>query len=142
MTNKKNIDNPKYRVKRKAPQNEPRVAKKLKLDEKQKEEIIIRQKQTRITMLWHVSHCRSKNCIAKKKCNRAKELWEHISKCKDNNCNFKHCLSSRYILGHYHHCRDKKCKICPPVRKAIEKKEKEIAETTASEALMLLQSLS
>jgi len=140
MTNKKNINNPKFRVKRKVPQNEPRVAKKPKLDEKQKEEKIILQKQSRIILLWHASHCNNKKCVLH--CNRAKELWEHISKCKDNNCNFKHCLSSRYILGHYHHCKDKKCKICPPVRKAIEKKEKEIAETTASKALILLQSLS
>jgi len=129
------------KAKRKAPQNEPRVAKKPKLDEKQKE-LRTQQQQFRIILLWHVAHCRNKNCVAIKKCNRVKELWKHISECKDNNCNFKHCLSSRWILGHYHHCKDRKCKICPPVRKAIENKEKEIAETTASEALMLLQSLS
>ena len=128
-----------FKAKRKAPQKEPRVAKKPKLNEK---ELRIQQQQFRIILLWHSSHCSNKNCVAIKKCNRVKELWEHISECKDNNCNFKHCLSSRWILGHYHHCKDKKCKICPPVRKAIEKKEKEIAETTASEALMLLQGLS
>ena len=157
LGSKKNINKTKFWLKRKAPQNVEVVQRPqrvyngvgylVKLNEKQTKELVIKQ-QKRIIILWNASrsinpYCRI--CVSTKFCNHAKELWKHITECKNKNCKFKHCASSRYILAHFHQCKDKKCKVCPPVRKEIKKikkKEKEIAETTASEALMLLQSLS
>lgn len=113
MSKQYNISNPKFRVKRKTPQNKTRVKKKLKFSKE-----IIQKQQERLILLRHASQCKDKNCKIKV-CPKAKSLWKHIIKCEDNNCNFKLCLSSRYVLTHYHRCKDKKCKVCVPVRKKI-----------------------
>ena len=106
-------------LKRKALSNETNCVKKPKVRKiLTKKELIIKQKQERIILLWIASHCDKKYC-SNKNCNYMKELWKHIPNCKDNNCKVKHCKSSRYILAHYHRCKDKKCEVCAPVRKKI-----------------------
>ena len=109
----------KTKFKRKAISNKTHDVKKPKVRKiLTKKELIIKQKQERIILLWIASHCDKENC-SNKNCNYMKKLWKHIPNCKDDNCKVKHCLSSRYILRHYHRCKDKKCKVCVPVRKKI-----------------------
>lgn len=93
-------------------------------------EVVLRQKQERILLLWHASKCDAgtkKNpgpCKSTRHCSFMKTLWQHIQKCKDPQCETQHCVSSRYILSHYHGCKDQDCRICKPVREAIDRAKK------------------
>ena len=92
-----------------------------KLRSIREKKIKLKQQQQRLILLRHVSMCEAGTlCPISKKCAEWKELWKHIVKCKNINCETKYCISSRYILTHYYRCKDKKCKVCAPVRAAID----------------------
>lgn len=83
-----------------------------------------RRKQERLLWLHHSAGCTKKECH----CAAGKRLWEHMELCNDDKCSVKHCHSSRLILAHFSRCKNEKCPICPPVRRAISKKEAQSVE--------------
>jgi hypothetical protein len=91
--------------------------------------VVLRQQQQRLLLLRHAAACtveHPKTCPHSKHCARMKSLWGHIRArthrkgCDNNKCEEPHCVSSRYVLSHYHQCKDKECKVCKPVRYAID----------------------
>jgi len=95
---------------------------------KQKKEEIakfLKRYQTLLLILYHAAICKNQKC----EYSYFKKLWEHMEKgcsmTKTKTCKVHHCREARKVINHYEHCKHKNCKICSPVRKLIEKKERE-----------------
>ena len=102
---------------------------------------LLKKIQTLLLILHHSARCRKQKC----KYSYFKKLWEHMEKkCSlTKTCKVRYCAQARDVINHYRNCKEiSKCKLCRVIYVEQEKIEKEIAETTASEALMLLQGLS
>lgn len=81
----------------------------------------VRQQIQRILLLRHAARCPHERgqCPHISHCGTLKDLWSHVSSCSDRNCQFRHCVSSRYILAHYSKCDSTDCPVCVPVRGMI-----------------------
>lgn len=81
----------------------------------------VRQQIQRILLLRHAARCPHERgkCPHISHCGALKDLWCHVSSCSDRNCQFRHCVSSRYILAHYSKCDSTECPVCVPVRGVI-----------------------
>lgn len=81
----------------------------------------VQQQIRRILLLRHAKRCPHERgqCPHLAICGNLKSLWSHVSSCSDRNCQFRHCISSRYILAHYSKCDSADCPVCVPVRNMI-----------------------